>query len=176
MEVWDADHRRNLRYIFLGAREVAKRCIARGAPGAIASIASVDGIRASTNHTAYGAAKAGLVHMAQSLSAEWSGHGVRMNVVAPGAITTKRITQQSAPASGPNGLAMVPMQRPGQIPEIAKTLVFLVSDMASYITGQTIAVDGGLTSVGPIDYSGLSASKGVIGAGDEVKKSAATAS
>ena len=91
METWDMEHRRNLRYVFLAARELARSLIARQAPGAIVSVASVDGIRASTGHAGYGAAKAGLVHLAKSLAGEWSPYGIRFNVVAPGSVITPRI-------------------------------------------------------------------------------------
>jgi NAD(P)-dependent dehydrogenase (short-subunit alcohol dehydrogenase family) len=162
MEVWDTDHRRNLRYIYLAARELTRRLIARGAPGAIASIASVDGIRASTNHAAYGAAKAGLVHIAKSLAAEWAPHGVRFNVVAPGGMVTTRVPLKSE-AEELALMGRVPMRRRGGVDDIAHALVFLLSDMASYITGQTLAVDGGFTSVGPVDYSHFARGKGVVG-------------
>src|SRR5882724_6740836 len=137
MEVWDTDHRRNLRYIFLASRELARRLIARGAPGSIASVASVDGIIASTNHAAYGAAKAGLVHMAKSLSGEWAEHRVRFNVVAPGSIATPRIPTQD-PETERAGMGLVPMKWRGSINDIAKALVFFTSDLSSYITGQTL--------------------------------------
>lgn len=152
MEIWDTDHRRNLRYIYLAARELADRLIARGAPGSIASVASVDGIIASTNHAAYGAAKAGLVHLAKSLSGEWAEHRVRFNVVAPGSIATPRIPTQD-PAKEREGMGLVPMKWRGSIQDIAKALVFFLSDLSSYITGQTLAVDGGYSVVGPIDYT-----------------------
>ncbi len=152
MEAWDTDHRRNLRYIFLASRELARRCIARGAPGSIASVASVDGIIASTNHAAYGAAKAGLVHLAKSLSGEWAEHRVRFNVVAPGSIATPRIPTQD-PAKEREGMGLVPMKWRGSIQDIAKALVFFISDLSIYVTGQTLAVDGGYSTVGPIDYT-----------------------
>jgi len=164
MDVWDADHRRNLRYIFLGAREVARRLIARGAPGAIASVASVDGLRASTNHAAYGAAKAGLIHLATSLSGEWAPYGVRFNVVAPGAMNTPRMTAAMPDLEKERErLKLVPMQRRGGVDDIARALVFFLSDMAGYVTGQTLAVDGGFSVVGPIDYSRFATMTGVMG-------------
>jgi NAD(P)-dependent dehydrogenase (short-subunit alcohol dehydrogenase family) len=163
MEKWDGDHRRNLRYIFLAAREVARSMIARGAPGSIASVASVDGIQASTHHTSYGAAKAGLVHMAKSLAAEWSQHGVRFNVVAPGGMVTPRAPLKSE-AEERATMKMVPMARRGGVDDIANGLVFFLSNLSSYVTGQTLAVDGGYTAVGPIDYSRLGAMKGDVGA------------
>jgi NAD(P)-dependent dehydrogenase (short-subunit alcohol dehydrogenase family) len=159
MERWDEDHRRNLRYIFLGARELARRLIARGAPGAVASVAAVDGIRASTNHAAYGVAKAGLVHLAQSLAGEWSQYGIRFNVVAPGGMVTPRAPLRSEDEER-RAMQLVPMQRRGGVDDIANALVFFLSDLAKYVTGQTLAVDGGFTAVGPIDYSRFATMKG----------------
>ncbi len=159
MERWDSDLQRNLRYIFLAAREVARSLIARGAPGSIASVASVDGIRASTNHAAYGVAKAGLVHLAKSLAGEWSQHGIRFNVVAPGGMVTPRVPLKS-PEKEMQDMRLVPMQRRGGVDDIANALVFFLSNLSKYVTGQTLAVDGGLTAVGPIDYSRFGAMKG----------------
>lgn len=162
MEIWDTDHQRNLRYIFLAAREVARRLIARGAPGSIACVASVDGLRASTNHASYGAAKAGLVHLAKSLAGEWSQHGVRMNVVAPGGMVTPRV-KLGDPDREREMMKLVPMKRRGDVHDIAGALTFFLSDLSKYVTGQTLAVDGGYTAVGPIDYSGYGVIKGVTG-------------
>lgn len=163
MEVWDTDHRRNLRYVFLASKELARRLIGRGAKGAIASVASVDGLRASTNHAAYGAAKAGLVHLAASLAGEWSPYGVRFNVVCPGGIATPRIPAKSEEAER-ELMGLTPMKYRGSVHDIANALVFLVSDMAAYITGQALAVDGGYTAVGPIDFGRFGKMKGVLDA------------
>jgi NAD(P)-dependent dehydrogenase (short-subunit alcohol dehydrogenase family) len=163
MEAWDTDHRRNLRYIYLAAKELAKRLIARGAMGSIVSIASVDGLRASTNHAAYGAAKAGLVHLAASLAGEWSPYGVRFNVVCPGGIATPRIPAKSEEAER-ELMGLTPMKYRGSIHDVANALVFLSSDMAGYITGQAVAVDGGYTAVGPIDFNRYAKTKGVLDA------------
>jgi NAD(P)-dependent dehydrogenase (short-subunit alcohol dehydrogenase family) len=163
LETWDAEHRRNLRYIFVAAQQIARSLIARKAPGSIACVASVDGIRASTNHAAYGAAKAGLVHLAKSLAGEWSQHGIRFNVVAPGGMITPRAPARSD-AEERAAMALVPMQRRGGVHDIARALVFFLSDMSSYVTGQTLAVDGGFTAVGPIDYSRFAGMQGPVSA------------
>ncbi len=162
MDLYDLDHQRNLRYIFLAAREVARNLIARGAPGSIVSVASVDGIQASTGHTSYGSAKAGLVHQAKSLAGEWSRYGIRVNVVAPGAMITPRV-RPGTEEKERELMKLVPMQKRGGVNDIAKALVFFLSDLSAYVTGQTLPVDGGYTAVGPIDYSGFGAIKGVTG-------------
>lgn len=144
-EDWDFDQNRNLRYVFFAARAAAASMIKRKAPGAIVCIASVDGVVGSPGHAAYGAAKAGLVSLVKSMSAEWGRDNIRVNAVAPGSITTPRLPET------PESLAImensvVPLGRPGTVKEIAGAVTFLASDMASYVTGQTLMVDGGWTA------------------------------
>jgi NAD(P)-dependent dehydrogenase (short-subunit alcohol dehydrogenase family) len=151
-ETWDLDHRRNLRYFFLAAREVARSLIARGAPGSIVCVASIDGIRSAAGHASYGAAKAGLVNLVKTMTAEWSGHGIRVNAVAPGAMITPRIPELSA-AEEAEMMSTVPMHRRGRTDDIGKAALFFLSDLSTYVSGQTLAVDGGFTAVGPLDYT-----------------------
>ncbi len=146
-EIWDLDHQRNLRYFFWAAREFAKRVIARGGKANICALASIDGIRGSAVHASYGAAKAGLIHLAKTMSVEWAGRGIRVNIVAPGSIITPRIPEND-PASEQNMNAHVPMQRRGKTLEIAKAVCFFMSDLSSFVTGQVLAVDGGYTANG----------------------------
>lgn len=145
MATWDLDQQRNLRYFFLAAREVARSLLARETPGSIAVVSSVDGLRSAPLHASYGAAKAGLINLAKSMAEEWSPHGIRVNVVSAGAVITPRV-----PDTGPAGeaamMVRVPMHRRASVDEIARALVFFLSDMASYVTGQTLAVDGGYTA------------------------------
>jgi NAD(P)-dependent dehydrogenase (short-subunit alcohol dehydrogenase family) len=142
LETWDAEQKRNLRYFFLAAREVARSLMERGAPGSIVGVASVDGIRSAPGHGAYGAAKAGLVNLVKTMAIEWSGAGIRANLVAPGATITPRI-----PHSGDENEAImmtnVPMKRRGLPQDMAKAITFFLSDLSPYVTGQTLAVDGG---------------------------------
>jgi 3-oxoacyl-[acyl-carrier protein] reductase len=142
MATWDLDQSRNLRYFFLAAREVARSMIARKAAGSIVCVSSVNGIRSAPNHGAYGAAKAGLINLVQTMATEWSPYSIRINVVAPGPIITPRI-----PHTGDEGerkmMVNVPMHRRGTTEDIAKAITFFLSDMSPYVTGQTLAVDGG---------------------------------
>jgi NAD(P)-dependent dehydrogenase (short-subunit alcohol dehydrogenase family) len=151
-ETWDLDHRRNVRYFFLAAREVARSLIARGAPGSIVCVASIDGIRSAAGHASYGAAKAGLVNLVKTMTAEWSGHGIRVNAIAPGAMITPRIPERSAEEEA-DMMSTVPMHRRGTTDDIGKAALFFLSDLSTYVSGQTLAVDGGFTAVGPIDYT-----------------------
>jgi NAD(P)-dependent dehydrogenase (short-subunit alcohol dehydrogenase family) len=142
-EVWDQQLRLNLRYFFLCAREVASTMIRRGGPGAIVGIASVDGQRSAPMRGAYGAAKAGLISLVQTMAVEWAPHRIRVNAIAPGHIVTPRLydTPQRVEVYANS---LLPAQRRGATDDIGKAALFLVSDLASYITGTTLDVDGGL--------------------------------
>jgi 3-oxoacyl-[acyl-carrier protein] reductase len=148
MATWDADQNRNLRYFFLAAREVARSMIERKAAGSIVCVSSVNGIRSAPNHGAYGAAKAGLINLVSTMATEWSPFGIRVNVVAPGPIITPRI-----PHTGEEGerkmMVNVPMHRRGTTEDIAKAITFFLSDLSPYVTGQTLAVDGGSLATNP---------------------------
>jgi NAD(P)-dependent dehydrogenase (short-subunit alcohol dehydrogenase family) len=148
METWDLEQNRNLRYFFLAAREVARSLLRRQTPGSIVCVSSVDGIRSAPDHAAYGAAKAGLINLVKSMAVEWSPQGIRVNVVAPGAIITPRFPDTGAENEA-KMMAVVPMQRRGTVDDIAKAVAFFLSDMTPYVTGQTLAVDGGFLAGNP---------------------------
>jgi NAD(P)-dependent dehydrogenase (short-subunit alcohol dehydrogenase family) len=152
MQTWDLDHHRNLRYFFLAAREVARSLLQRDAPGSIVCVSSVDGLRSAPLHGAYGAAKAGLINLARTMAEEWSPHGIRVNVVSAGAVITPRVPHTGAVGEA-QMMARVPMRRRGSVEEIAKALAFFLSDLSSYVTGQTLAVDGGYTAATLFDLS-----------------------
>jgi NAD(P)-dependent dehydrogenase (short-subunit alcohol dehydrogenase family) len=141
-EQWDLDHRRNLRYFFVAAREVAASLVRRSKPGAIVGIASVSGLQSAPKHAAYGAAKAGLVNLVKSMAVEWAPHGIRVNAVAPGSITTPR-RPDSPERQREMAESAIPMQRRGTTDDVGKAALYLISDMAGYVTGHTLAVDGG---------------------------------
>lgn len=164
-ETWDRDHNRNLRYVFIAARELARSMLARGALGSIVTIASVDGLRSARNHGAYGAAKAGLINLVKTMAAEWSGQGIRVNCVAPGAIVTPRIPL-GEPASERASMALVPMQRRGVTDDIAKAAVFFLSDLSPYVSGQVLAVDGGYLAAGGFSVKQTIPLQGTMGLPD----------
>jgi 2-deoxy-D-gluconate 3-dehydrogenase len=141
-EQWDGDQRRNLRYFFVVGREAARVMIRNGSRGAMCCIASTDGVQSAPLHGAYGAAKAGLIHLVSTMATEWADHGIRVNAVAPGSITTPRLPE-TPESREVIRKSLVPMARSGTTDEIGKAVLFLVSDMASYITGHTLLVDGG---------------------------------
>ncbi len=142
-QVFDQQMHLNLRYFFLAAQAVAQSFIRRGAAGAIVGIASVDGQRAAPMRGIYGAAKAGLISLVQTMAVEWAPHHIRVNAIAPGHIVTPRLFDTPQRAELYAG-SLLPMRQRGTPDDIGKAALFLASDMARYITGTTLDVDGGL--------------------------------
>ncbi|MBK6762767.1 MAG: SDR family oxidoreductase [Micrococcales bacterium] len=114
--------------------------------GSVVNLASVAGIVGAPLMSHYGAAKAAIISLTRSLAVEWAWAGVRVNTLLPGWIETD-LTQflRDAPDGGAGALARVPMQRWGTTAEIAAGAVFLASDASSFMTGQELVLDGGLT-------------------------------
>ena len=147
-EMWDLEHRRNLRYFFFYAQAAAKAMIRSGKAGAITAVGSVTGMECAPSHAAYGAAKAGLINLIRSMAVELAPDNIRINVVAPGTIKTPRIEQGKDFQAWDTLIrnSLIPAKRLGETKEIADAIVYLSSDMASYVTGATLAVDGGFTA------------------------------
>lgn len=116
--------------------------------GAIVNIGSISGLRASTLRVAYGTSKAAVIHITKQQAAELGEYGIRANCVCPGPVRTKLAmavhTQDIIDAYHD----AIPLNRYGSEHEIAEVIAFLCSDKASYVTGQTIAADGGFDSTG----------------------------
>ena len=144
-EQWDIEQKINLRYAFVAGKAFGALKAERGTPGAITFVTSVSGMMAAYRHAAYGAAKAGLIHLVKSMATEFAPLGIRVNAVAPGPIITPRLpdTQEWRDRIEASPL---PLQRRGEVHEIANAVLFFSSDLSSYVTGQNLAVDGGLTA------------------------------
>jgi NAD(P)-dependent dehydrogenase (short-subunit alcohol dehydrogenase family) len=130
-------------------------CVQAAAPlmrdsggGAIVNITSISGLRASTLRTAYGTSKAGLAHLTQQQAVELAPLGIRVNAVAPGPVDTAMAKAVHTPEIRAAYHDAIPLNRYGLEQELAEAIFFLCSDRASYITGQTIAVDGGFEATG----------------------------
>lgn len=116
--------------------------------GAIVNIASISGLRASTLRVAYGTSKAAVIHLTKQFSAELGELGIRVNCIAPGPVRTKLAMAVHAPEIISAYYDAIPLNRYGEAKEIAEGIVFLCSEKASFITGQTLAVDGGFDATG----------------------------
>ncbi|MGE2720560.1 SDR family NAD(P)-dependent oxidoreductase [Mycolicibacterium celeriflavum] len=145
---WDALYKANLRHVLLCTQRVARRLVEAGKPGSVINVTSIEGVRAAPGYVAYAAAKAGVINYTQTAAFELSPHGIRVNALAPDFTLTEGLMQISGGTLRPDVAPGIPMGRPGHVDEIAGAAVFLASDMASYITGQTIHVDGGTHAAG----------------------------
>lgn len=142
LEDWDTVLRTNLTSAFLASRVVARQMIRRRA-GCIVMVSSVVGIVGNAGQTNYAASKAGLIGFTKSLARELAGRGIRVNAVAPGYIDTA-MTERIPEEAKEKLKQGIPLGRTGNAEDVAKAVLFLCSDMASYVTGEVLKVDGGM--------------------------------
>jgi meso-butanediol dehydrogenase/(S,S)-butanediol dehydrogenase/diacetyl reductase len=133
--------------VFVGLRAAIPPMRAQGA-GAVVHVASVSGLRGDRGLAAYNAAKAGVVNLTRTAALELAPAGIRVNAVCPGLIDTPALRRvvDHQPARAAAARAAVPAGRFGRPEEVARAILFLASDDASYVTGTTLVVDGGLTA------------------------------
>jgi 3-oxoacyl-[acyl-carrier protein] reductase len=146
-EDWDLMFDLNLRYVARAVQAGLRIFLAQGRGGTIVSVGSITAHAGSPMQAAYGAAKAGLASLARSVAAEYSRDGIRMNLVSCGPIATP-----VARAAQTSTTEWIPMGRPGESREVADAAVFLASPLSSYISGQSLVIDGGATAVGPFAH------------------------
>jgi NAD(P)-dependent dehydrogenase (short-subunit alcohol dehydrogenase family) len=137
----------NLTGPFLCTQACAPVMLAGGG-GAVVNVGSISGLRASTLRVAYGTSKAALMHLTKQQAAELGELGIRVNAVAPGPVDTAMAKEVHTPDIRADYHDAIPLNRYGTEEEIAAAVAFLCSDAASYVNGQTLAVDGGFDAAG----------------------------
>jgi 3-oxoacyl-[acyl-carrier protein] reductase len=133
----------NLETMFFMSQAVAAELVVTGRPGSIVSISSISGMNTAPFHIAYGAAKAAVVAATRTMAVELALHNIRVNAIAPGVTATPASLTfvDDDPERDKRAIAMGRRARPE---EQANAILFLLSDLSSYVTGQTLLVDGGL--------------------------------
>jgi 3-oxoacyl-[acyl-carrier protein] reductase len=145
---WDALYKANLRHVLLCTQLVARAMVEAELSGSIVNVTSIEGARAAPGYAAYAAAKAGVINYTKTAAFELAPHGIRVNAIAPDVTMTEGLRRLAPDGPGSEIGRAIPQGRPGHVDEIAGTAVFLASDMASYLTGQTLHVDGGTQAAG----------------------------
>lgn len=141
-EDWDRVLNVNLKSVYHACRALV-RPMMKARSGSIINIASVVGLTGNAGQINYSASKSGMIGFTKSLAKELASRGVRANCIAPGYIATQ-MTEELSPEIKAELLKKIPLNRIGQPREIAHAALFLASDRAGYITGQVLAVDGGM--------------------------------
>jgi NAD(P)-dependent dehydrogenase (short-subunit alcohol dehydrogenase family) len=152
-EDWDWHFDIVLRHAFLAMQYGGRAMQANG--GAMVFVASVSGITSAPRHSAYGAAKAGLMSLVRTGAVELGPAGIRVNAVAPGVVWTPRVSEFLGEEGRRRNIANTPLRRVAQPADIAAALLFLASDLAAYVTGQTLTVDGGVGAKFPYPMADL---------------------
>ncbi len=139
----------NLRATYWCCHAEAKSFIARGVGGSIINISSLAGIRAVQGLSPYGAAKAGIINLTQNLALELAPYGIRVNAIAPATTGTEKMTERMAKGDFKAVEEANPMKRLASPEDMGGAAVYLASALASYVTGHTIVVDGGVSLTTP---------------------------
>jgi 3-oxoacyl-[acyl-carrier protein] reductase len=140
---WDALYRANLKHVMLCTQRVARTMVANGAGGSIISVTSIEGVRAAPGYAAYAAAKAGVINFTKTAALEFAPYGIRVNALAPDITLTEGMATVAPPGAEARFGLTVPIGRAGHVDEMGGAAVFLAGSLSSYVTGQTIHVDGG---------------------------------
>lgn len=148
-ESWDWITRIDLRLPYFLAQGAARRMIEQGTGGSIVSISSLNALYALEQISVYGPAKAGLSQLTKVMALEWAEHGIRANAIAPGFMDTPLAAPIWADADMRRWIFnRVPVERPGRPDELVGACLLLASDAGSFLTGQTVYVDGGASAGG----------------------------
>lgn len=156
-EVWERTLAVNLKGAYLAARHAVPALIARGG-GAIVLVSSVQGAACQTGVAAYAASKGGLDALTRAMALDHAGHGIRVNAVCPGSVDTPMLRHSAGLFKGTGTLEATllewgrahPLGRIASPAEVAEVIAFLLSPAASFMTGETVRVDGGLLAGVPV--------------------------
>lgn len=150
-ELWQRCVAVNLTGVFL-CSQAAARVMASQRSGCIVNIASISGQRAGSGRTAYGTTKAGVIMLTRQMAIELAEYGIRVNAVAPGPVDTAMSREIHTQEQRDAYHRQIPLRRYGSVEEISRTVLFLASDDAGYITGETVNVDGGFVAAGLLTH------------------------
>jgi 3-oxoacyl-[acyl-carrier protein] reductase len=157
---WDTAHRVVLRHAFIAFQVAGRAMVRQGTGGSLVGIASISGHSAAPLHGPYGAFKAGLMELVKTFAVELGPFGIRANAVSPGAVLGPRSSEtvEAITALGVVGgfdMALpVPLRRIGEPADIANAVLFLVSDLGAYVSGQTLLIDGAASAHFPLSSRG----------------------
>ncbi len=144
---WSAIIDTNLKSVFFACTEVGRHMLARGS-GAIVNIGSLSSYRGWPRSAIYGISKAAVVNLTETLATEWAGRGVRVNAIAPGFVITDLNRDKMSAERKALAVARTPMARFGEAGDMVDAAIYLACDAASFVTGETIRVDGGFLAAG----------------------------
>ena len=145
---FDALYRANLKHVMVCTQRVARHMVEHAVTGSIINVTSIEGVRAAPGYASYAAAKAGVINFTKTAALELAPHGIRVNALAPDITMTEGMAAVAPPGAEAQFGFTVPMGRAGHVDEMAGAAVFLAGDLSSYVTGQTIHVDGGTHAAG----------------------------
>ena len=145
---WDELMAVNLTGTFFMSQQMGRHLIGARRPGCVISLASTHGMVGYAQRSTYGISKAGIIQMTRMLAIEWAEHGIRVNAIAPGTVDTPSRAEYftAHPDARKAMIERIPFHRFGEPGEVAGMVSYLASPQAAYITGQTLVLDGGLTS------------------------------
>jgi NAD(P)-dependent dehydrogenase (short-subunit alcohol dehydrogenase family) len=145
---FDALYRANLRHVLICTQRVARVMVDAGRGGSIVNVTSIEGVRAAPGYAAYAAAKAGVINLTKTAALELAPYAIRVNALAPDITMTEGLAALMVDGRQRSWEHTVPLGRAGTVDDIAGSAVFLASSLSSYLTGQTLHVDGGTEAGG----------------------------
>lgn len=153
-EAFDDVMRFNLKPSLIASTAVARAIAGHGLGGSIVNVASAAGLVSMAYGAGYGAAKAALINLTRSMAVEWGRYRLRVNAVAPGTIRTQKLGRArfdtgESPEMRQKSRDVIPLGRRGEAADVAGAVLYLLSDLAEYVTGQVLGVDGGALARAP---------------------------